>query len=54
MWTVPAPPALDSGAEEPKEIAAARKTAEKLAAVQAEADGPAEPADPTGSQGGES
>src|ERR1041384_2539726 len=27
MWTVPAPPALDPGAEEPKELAAARKTA---------------------------
>ncbi|MEV1077212.1 NADH-quinone oxidoreductase subunit I [Streptomyces sp. NPDC050211] len=36
MWTVPAPPALDPAAEEPKEIAAARKTAEKLAAAQAE------------------
>jgi NADH-quinone oxidoreductase subunit I len=34
MWTVPAPPALDPGAEEPKEIAAARKTAEKLAAAE--------------------
>ncbi|WP_406172685.1 NuoI/complex I 23 kDa subunit family protein [Streptomyces sp. NBC_00996] len=34
MWTVPAPPALDPGAEEPKEIAAARKTADKLAAEQ--------------------
>nr|WP_229859171.1 NADH-quinone oxidoreductase subunit I [Streptomyces poonensis] len=34
MWTVPAPPALDPGAEEPKEIAAARKAAEKLAAQQ--------------------
>ncbi|MDQ0685616.1 NADH-quinone oxidoreductase subunit I [Streptomyces achromogenes] len=33
MWTVPAPPALDPAAEEPKEIAAARKTAEKLAAA---------------------
>ncbi|QIY64059.1 NADH-quinone oxidoreductase subunit I [Streptomyces sp. RPA4-2] len=32
MWTVPAPPALDAGAEEPKELAAARKTADKLAA----------------------
>ncbi|MFF3711969.1 NuoI/complex I 23 kDa subunit family protein [Streptomyces phaeochromogenes] len=31
MWTVPAPPALDPGAEEPKEIAAARKSAEKSA-----------------------
>ena len=31
MWTVPAPPALDPGAEEPKELAAARKTADKLA-----------------------
>jgi NADH-quinone oxidoreductase subunit I len=30
MWTVPAPPALDAGAEEPKEIAAARRTADKL------------------------
>ncbi|WP_031166982.1 NuoI/complex I 23 kDa subunit family protein [Streptomyces durhamensis] len=36
MWTVPAPPVLDPAAEEPKEIAAARKTAEKLAAAQAE------------------
>ena len=35
LWTVPAPPALDPGAEEPKELAAARKTAEKLAATQA-------------------
>ncbi|MFJ5271300.1 NuoI/complex I 23 kDa subunit family protein [Streptomyces sp. NPDC088358] len=32
MWTVPAPPALDAGAEEPKELAAARKSADKLAA----------------------
>ncbi|MFD5568219.1 NuoI/complex I 23 kDa subunit family protein [Streptomyces cadmiisoli] len=45
MWTVPAPPALDPGAEEPKEIAAARKTAEKLAATLAE---PTEPTRPTG------
>lgn len=36
MWTVPAPPALDPAAEEPKEIAAARKAAEKLAATQPE------------------
>ncbi|MDX2601433.1 NADH-quinone oxidoreductase subunit I [Streptomyces caniscabiei] len=36
MWTVPSPPALDPAAEEPKELAAARKTAEKLAASQAE------------------
>jgi NADH-quinone oxidoreductase subunit I len=49
MWTVPAPPALDPGAEEPKEIAAARKTAEKLAAAQAE---PAESAQPTDPEGG--
>ena len=35
MWTVPAPPALDPGAEEPKELAAARKAADKLAAQQA-------------------
>ncbi|MFI7365365.1 NuoI/complex I 23 kDa subunit family protein [Streptomyces sp. NPDC050149] len=32
MWTVPEPPALDPAAEEPKEIAAARKTADKLRA----------------------
>ncbi|WP_432041678.1 4Fe-4S binding protein [Streptomyces cadmiisoli] len=48
MWTVPAPPALDPGAEEPKEIAAARKTAEKLAATLAE---PTEPTRPTGTTG---
>ncbi|MET8828746.1 NADH-quinone oxidoreductase subunit I, partial [Streptomyces sp. NPDC004610] len=30
MWTVPAPPALDPAAEEPKEVTAARKTTEKL------------------------
>ncbi|CAM5241384.1 NuoI/complex I 23 kDa subunit family protein [Streptomyces fumanus] len=30
MWTVPAPPALDPGAEEPKELTTARRTAEKL------------------------
>ncbi|GAA2486673.1 hypothetical protein GCM10010406_23490 [Streptomyces thermolineatus] len=35
MWTVPAPPALDPRAEEPKEVAAARRTADKLAAAQA-------------------
>ncbi|MDG9727562.1 MULTISPECIES: NuoI/complex I 23 kDa subunit family protein [unclassified Streptomyces] len=34
MWTVPAPPALDPGAEDPKELVAARKTADKLAAQQ--------------------
>ncbi|WP_328319080.1 NuoI/complex I 23 kDa subunit family protein [Streptomyces sp. NBC_00388] len=34
MWTVPAPPALDPAAEEPKEIAAARKAADKLEAAQ--------------------
>jgi len=52
MWTVPAPPALDPGAEEPKEIAAARKAAEKaekLAAAQAEA--PKTDAGPTGATG---
>jgi NADH-quinone oxidoreductase subunit I len=48
MWTVPAPPALDPGAEEPKELAAARKTADKLAAQrQAEAAGPAGTAETT-------
>ncbi|URN15482.1 NuoI/complex I 23 kDa subunit family protein, partial [Streptomyces sudanensis] len=35
MWTVPEPPALDPGAEEPKELAAARKAADKLAAQRA-------------------
>ncbi|MEU7024417.1 NADH-quinone oxidoreductase subunit I [Streptomyces sp. NPDC046203] len=35
MWTVPEPPALDPCAEEPKEIAAARKAAEKTAQAQA-------------------
>ncbi|MFF7274695.1 4Fe-4S binding protein [Streptomyces griseorubiginosus] len=44
MWTVPAPPALDPGAEEPKEIAAARKTAEKLATTQPK---PTDPPGPT-------
>ncbi|MGW1126971.1 NADH-quinone oxidoreductase subunit I [Streptomyces sp. CB01249] len=34
MWTVPEPPALDPLAEEPKELAAARKTADKLRAQQ--------------------
>ncbi|MEU1051173.1 NADH-quinone oxidoreductase subunit I [Streptomyces sp. NPDC005876] len=33
MWTVPAPPALDPGAEEPKELTTARRTAEKLTAT---------------------
>ena len=47
MWTVPAPPALDPGAEEPKEIAAARKSAEKLAAAQVE---PITPVDPQGEE----
>ncbi|WP_432118386.1 4Fe-4S binding protein [Streptomyces sp. bgisy032] len=46
MWTVPAPPALDPGAEEPKELAAARKTADKLAAQQAPQDPPAQQAAP--------
>jgi NADH-quinone oxidoreductase subunit I len=31
MWTVPAPPALDPGAEEAKEVTAARRAAEKQA-----------------------
>ena len=45
MWTVPAPPALDAAAEEPKEIAAARKTADKLLAARAAADTAAQAAD---------
>ncbi|MFE9767775.1 4Fe-4S binding protein [Streptomyces sp. NPDC005808] len=40
MWTVPAPPALDPAAEEPKELAAARKSAEKLAAAQTDPPAP--------------
>ncbi|MFI6205503.1 4Fe-4S binding protein [Streptomyces sp. NPDC051041] len=63
MWTVPAPPALDPGAEEPKELATARKTAEKLAAQRQAAapGGPSAPAAgptarpaPAGSAGTES
>jgi NADH-quinone oxidoreductase subunit I len=41
MWTVPAPPALDPAAEEPKEIAAVRKAADKAAAARAAASAPA-------------
>ncbi|MEV7416818.1 NADH-quinone oxidoreductase subunit I [Streptomyces sp. NPDC089919] len=37
MWTVPAPPALDPAAEEPKELAAARKAVEKAEAAEAAA-----------------
>src|SRR6476646_5131751 len=58
MWTVPAPPALDPAAEEPKEVAAARKAAEKAekaaraAADQAAADqAAAEAADGDGTEG---
>jgi NADH-quinone oxidoreductase subunit I len=60
MWTVPAPPALDPAAEEPKEIVAARKTAEKLAAAQAEPTEPqseprsGQPTGPTAPEGGAS
>ncbi|MFJ1602951.1 NuoI/complex I 23 kDa subunit family protein [Streptomyces sp. NPDC088253] len=50
MWTVPAPPALDPGAEEPKELAAARKTADKLAAEAATAAEAAELTAPTAEQ----
>lgn len=39
MWTVPAPPALDPAAEEPKEVAAARKAVEKAEATAAAAAG---------------
>jgi NADH-quinone oxidoreductase subunit I len=45
MWTVPAPPALDPAAEEPKELSAARKTAEKIAAEAAQAAQAAEAAE---------
>ncbi|WP_371617406.1 NADH-quinone oxidoreductase subunit I [Streptomyces sp. NBC_00454] len=44
MWTVPAPPALDPAAEEPKEIAAARKAVEKAEVAAAAATAPAPPA----------
>ncbi|MEE4541905.1 NADH-quinone oxidoreductase subunit I [Streptomyces sp. V4-01] len=45
MWTVPPPPPLDPAAEEPKEIAAARKSAEKAAAARAAQEpAPTEPA----------
>ncbi|MCF2532528.1 NuoI/complex I 23 kDa subunit family protein [Yinghuangia soli] len=37
MWTVPAPPALDERAEEPKELTMARRAADKLAKEQAQA-----------------
>jgi NADH-quinone oxidoreductase subunit I len=37
MWTVPAPPALDPHADEPKEVTAAQRTADRAAAQQAEA-----------------
>lgn len=46
MWTVPEPPALDPGAEEPKEIAAARKTADKLQAKREQEEAAAEAASP--------
>ncbi|MFG2598245.1 NuoI/complex I 23 kDa subunit family protein [Streptomyces sp. NPDC048462] len=46
MWTVPEPPALDPAAEEPKEIAAARKTADKLR-TKREQEAAAEAAPPT-------
>ncbi|MEV5613434.1 4Fe-4S binding protein [Streptomyces sp. NPDC052225] len=48
MWTVPSPPALDPAAEEPKELAAARKAADKLAAAAAAAAATAAP-EPAGS-----
>jgi NADH-quinone oxidoreductase subunit I len=51
MWTVPAPPALDPGAEEPKEIAAARKAADKLATTRAEAPTPQGVEAPTPQEG---
>ena len=36
MWTVPPPPALDPHADEPKEVTAAQRTADRAAAQQAE------------------
>jgi NADH-quinone oxidoreductase subunit I len=48
MWTVPEPPALDPAGEEPKEVAAARKAADRLAqqesrSQQDPSDGPRSP-----------
>jgi len=37
MWTVPAPPGADAGAEEPKELAAAEKAWDKAKAAEAPA-----------------
>ncbi|WP_243766852.1 4Fe-4S binding protein, partial [Streptomyces sp. GC420] len=52
MWTVPEPPALDPASEEPKEIAAARKAADKIAAAeQAEQAEQAERAEQAGQAG---
>jgi NADH-quinone oxidoreductase subunit I len=53
MWTVPAPPALDPAAEPPKEIAAARKAADKLAAAAAAEAAAAASADGDGAATGE-
>ncbi|MEU1128486.1 NADH-quinone oxidoreductase subunit I [Streptomyces sp. NPDC005900] len=50
MWTVPAPPALDPDAEDPKELAAARKTAEKLAAAEAAEAAASQPSGSTSSE----
>jgi NADH-quinone oxidoreductase subunit I len=36
MWTVPAPPALDEHADEPKELTSARRTAERASSQDAE------------------
>jgi NADH-quinone oxidoreductase subunit I len=42
MWTVPAPPAVDPAAEQPKELVAAEKALDKaVAARKSEGDGPA-------------
>jgi len=50
MWTVPAPPALDEHADEPKELTSARRTAERASSQAAERhEAAARPGDPEGS-----
>ena len=49
MWTVPAPPALDVHADEPKELTSARRTAERAASQAAERHEAAQ--QPDGSEG---
>ncbi len=52
LWTVPAPPALDPAAEDPKEVAAARKSANRPDKVGGAAPGSAGPDGRSASHGG--